>query len=391
MAQLVPKIQSAPSARPRTVTKCSFPLPPKSIACDSKRESKDASPGDDTFGFPSVQSGLGQSNRQIWHQSSNRTLAGVSCITVDLELASYEGYESSQRTAVSDSSLSSLKSPSSVCFSPLSTPSGGFPGWLSPDPFASAYAAYGSHSTMDVTLAEPERLSPEALAPRFSGRRKHSLIDRPRPITRERSNSVSSARSERDRLVQTVLKTSKSFDRGRRQWLTAPEHLSPVIPPVPSLPAEFQDQVPLRSRPKRRSSMIDLSAKSWLTENLSADPSPFARSRRGREISATATDLSRANTYTFHATGDSRVAIFNPPGRARHSFIRDEVLFSTISDDVAPLTLYNPIEADAIEPKRDHTPQPRASRRQVKDLIPVGSAIIRRLKHTFPRSKSRRS
>lgn len=68
---------------------------------------------------------------------------------------------------------------------------------------------------------------------------KRSLIDRPRPISRARTPTFSAPHADTDRLFHSVLRTSKSFDRGRRYWLSNPTSEDP-LPPVPKIPNQFE-------------------------------------------------------------------------------------------------------------------------------------------------------
>ncbi|KAH9820763.1 hypothetical protein DFH28DRAFT_883920 [Melampsora americana] len=68
---------------------------------------------------------------------------------------------------------------------------------------------------------------------------KRSLLDRPRPISRARTPTFSAPHADTDRLFHSVLRTSKSFDRGRRYWLSNPTS-EDSLPPVPKIPNQFQ-------------------------------------------------------------------------------------------------------------------------------------------------------
>ncbi|EGG11290.1 uncharacterized protein MELLADRAFT_115182 [Melampsora larici-populina 98AG31] len=104
---------------------------------------------------------------------------------------------------------------------------------------------------------------------------KRSLIDRPRPISRARTPTFSAPHADTDRLFHSVLRTSKSFDRGRRFWLSNPTS-EDSLPPVPKIPNQFQ----LSST--RKSSLV----------NLSQPHNPHSLNPYGNlKASRTATDL----------------------------------------------------------------------------------------------------
>ncbi|KAG0144298.1 hypothetical protein CROQUDRAFT_636306 [Cronartium quercuum f. sp. fusiforme G11] len=144
------------------------------------------------------------------------------------------------------------------------------------------------------------RLDSEVPEPIPNGLRKTklSVIDRPRPIGRALNSTFSAPHAESDRLVQTVLKSSKSFDRGRRYWLAAPEHVSAIIPPVPTLPSSYASQNEA-VRIKRQSSMINLPLSSMIYSGSSPLPPPhhqFSSQTHDVPKQASGNDLSALET-----------------------------------------------------------------------------------------------